>query len=192
MYDTWHWANQMMLMLIWHTVLLFVSGSKVQKADAPKMPSLWQHCCYLPCLWPANCRHFSNAAEVAARQIQSLVAFSAEKKQHAADFLKRRDWRIWCWIFEGLKGLVIAVQESTRQVVFFCLKFAATVFFFGAENREPLRWQDLEDISLQISGAQCQFATGMDSTSPSTFRSSCLLSLWDDQLLGEDFHGGFS
>ena len=186
MYDTWHWANQMMLMLIWHTVLLIVSGSKVKKADAPKMPTLWQHCCYLPCLWPANCRRFRNAAEVAARRFQpkknnmQQTFWNARIEEFDTGFLK--DWK-------GFSDRSPGINPASR-FFFGSWKFAATVFFLGAENREQPRWQDLEDISLQISGAQCQLATCMDSTSPSTVRSSCLLSLWDDQLLGEIWKRG--
>ena len=120
MYDTWHWANQMMLMLIWHTVLLIVSGSKVKKADAPKMPTLWQHCCYLPCLWPANCRRFRNAAEVAARRFQpkknnmQQTFWNARIEEFDTGFLK--DWK-------GFSDRSPGINPASR-------------FFLGAENSQ--------------------------------------------------------
>ena len=136
MYDTWHWANQMMLMLIWHTVLLIVSGQRYKRQMLQKCP----HCDSIVAICHAYGLRTVDISVTRLKwlqgKMQSLVAFSAEKKhQHAADFLKRRDWRIWYWIFEGLKGLVIAVEESTRQVVFFCQKFAAVFLVLGAENR---------------------------------------------------------
>ena len=51
-------------------------------------------------------------------KIQSLVAFSAEKQTHAADFLKRRIEEFEEWIFEGFNGVVIfLVQESKKPVI---------------------------------------------------------------------------
>lgn len=190
MYDTWHWANQMMLMLIWHTVLLIVSGQRYKRQMLQKCP----HCDSIVAICHAYGLRTVDISVTRLKwlqgKMQSLVAFSAEKntnmqqtfwnagiEEFDTGFLK--DWKGW-W------------SQSRNQPgkSFFFVKNSQQCFWFWELKIDWLRWQDLEDISLQISGAQCQLATCMDSTSPSTFRSSCLLSLWDDQLLGFWFSRG--
>lgn len=97
-----------MLMLIWHRhrVLPFVSGSKVQKADAPKSP----HCDSIVAICHAYGLRTVDISVTRLKWLQgkrqSLVAFSAPKKKNMqqtfwnarieefdAGFLK--DWKGW-------------------------------------------------------------------------------------------------
>lgn len=183
-----------MLMLIWHRhrVLPFVSGSKVQKADAPKSP----HCDSIVAICHAYGLRTVDISVTRLKWLQgkrqSLVAFSAQKKPTCSRLSETpglKNLMLDFWRIERAGDRSPGINPASR-LDFLSKNSRSAVFFLGAENREQLRWQDLEDISLQISGAQCQLATCMDSTSPSTFRSSCLLSLWDDQLLGEIWKRG--